>query len=73
MVWPIIGVKSYVGEKGKSMKAGDLTAPQKVIDEISPFHQNRVVGPWCERLLKNTFRGISRTKFARKLLNLRLP
>jgi len=29
----------------------------------------------CNRLwvLKNSFRGISRTKFARKLLNLRLP
>jgi hypothetical protein len=24
-------------------------------------------------VLKNSFRGISRTKFARKLLNLRLP
>jgi len=26
-----------------------------------------------EWVLKNSFRGISRTKFARKLLNLRLP
>src|SRR5450631_2699810 len=40
MVWPIIGVKSYVGETGKSMKAGDLTAPQKVIDVISRYTNN---------------------------------
>jgi hypothetical protein len=29
MNWPITGAESYVRETGKSMKAGELAAPQK--------------------------------------------
>jgi hypothetical protein len=39
------------------------------------FGVNEIADDECNRLwvLKNSFRGISRTKFTRKLLNLRLP
>jgi hypothetical protein len=37
------------------------------------FAGNRVNERYRMWVLKNSFRGISRTKFARKLLNFRLP
>jgi hypothetical protein len=36
MVWPIIWGESYVGETGKSMKAGEVAAISK---ELMPKHQ----------------------------------
>jgi hypothetical protein len=44
MVCPIISGKSYVGERGKSMKAMELAVFSRVVDDKPPLPLSRSAG-----------------------------